>query len=111
MHILEVEYTAALVKSVAILTGKTTREVTAQIGAKGVARLMHNAPMNQLLQYGRIVGEIIHDYDFHAAKEYDKSALEPDRGYGYYISALVAVRTQDHHAFPEILYNILTETE
>lgn len=111
MHILEVEYTAELIKSVAVLTGKTTGEVAAQIGAEGVARLIHNAPMNQLLQYGRIVGEIIHDYDFHAAKEYDKSSLEPDRGYGYYISALVAVRTQDHHAFPQVLYSLFTEVE
>lgn len=111
MHILEVEYTAELIKSVAILTGKTTGEVVMQIGAEGVARLMHNAPMNQLLQYGRIVGEIIHDYDFHASREYEKSSLEPDRGYGYYVSALVAARTHDHHAFPQILYNLLAEAK
>lgn len=35
MHILEVEYTAELIKSVAVLTGKTTGEVAAQIGAEG----------------------------------------------------------------------------
>ena len=73
MHILEVEYTAELIKSVAILTGKTTGEVVIQIGAEGVARLMHNAPMNQLLQYGRIVGEIIHDPLSHS-----KAVYHPD---------------------------------
>lgn len=109
MYIEDVEYTAELIKSVAVLAGKTIGDTTRQVGVEGVERLIHNAPMNKLLQYERIVKEILHDYGFYLSAEANREQILPDRGYGHYIAALVAASTQDHHEYANVLYGLLTD--
>lgn len=110
MHILEIEYTAELVKSVALIANRTVSATAQQIGASGIARLVHNAPMNRLLPYEKIVSEILHDHDFFVTIDRCQNHMAPDRGYGHYISALVAIKAKSHSEYSDVLYELLTGT-
>lgn len=105
MHQKAIAHTAELIKAAALCSGTTIPDTTRQIGVEKVARLLHNSPMNQLLDFSRVVREVVHDCDLH--RGVDGSDIKPDVAYGNYIASIVTARTNDHHKYANTLYNIL----
>lgn len=105
MHQKAIAHTAELIKAAALCSETTIPDTTRQIGEEKVARLLHNSPMNQLLDFSRVVREIVHDCDLHRCA--NGLNIEPDVAYGNYIASIVTARTNDHHKYANTLYDIL----
>ena len=101
----QVAYTASILACVAISTGRSVAETAAAVGASGISRLIHNAPMNQLLPANQIVGEIVHEYHLPAMLS---RPPEPDPAAWEKISSRVASIAKTKNELGEGLLSALT---
>ena len=103
-----IAYTATLLKYVANITGNELRMVADVVGETGISRLIHNAPMNQLLPLAKIAGEVIHDYDLQTA---DRFPAEPDTDFGKTAAQQTVAQTETKWEYGACLLAVLTKTE
>lgn len=104
-HEKAISHTTMLIKAVAICSETTIPETTMVIGKDKIARLLHNSPMNQLLDFSRVVREVIHDCDIRECTT--NNIAEPDVAYGAYAASIVMARTANHQEFVDVLYSLL----
>lgn len=108
MLIESIGYTAMLVDYIAKLTHRDLANIASAIGEAGIARLVHNAPMNRHLPILRIANEVMHDYGITC--RYADLTAEVDKSFS--ASAIESVQSVATHKgqYASVLYSLLRGT-
>lgn len=109
MLIESIGYTAMLVDYIARATHRDLAAITQAIGADGISRLAHNAPMNRHLPLQRIACEVMADYGI-VCKDPDFSVM-PDDTLRNIVITQVQTATQQKNMYASMLYDLLRNTE
>lgn len=100
-----VAYTATLLKYISDITGTEIVKIAQKIGANGISRLIHNAPMNALLPMERIAKETVWYYML--PHEAQMISAAPDAAYGEQIARQVCIASHTKQNYGACLLEYL----